>query len=273
MTSVEKIAPRGTYAQVVTQLEARILSGEFPQDALLPPEETLATQLGVGRRALREALRSLEIKGLVEIRHGVGTRVRRNDLNSFLNALQQNVTAYLHLNRADAEQVRQLRALFESAALERLAALAGNLQEQRQAAESGDAGLYQRHHQAFHRQIVSALENPLIDMLYGQVLTLMHGAMEASAARPGTMREVIGQHQAILDALQAGDGALAQRVLRDHLERFTRAMDEVMEPAPVQGGSGRGMRPGPRTQRQEPKHEQPGLLQNVPARAGGQADQ
>lgn len=252
MTRFEKIAPRGTYAQVVAQLEGRILGGEFAENELLPPEEALAEQMGVGRRALREALRSLEIKGLVEVRHGVGTVVRRNDLNSFLAALQKNVSAYLRLNRADAEQVRQLRALFESAALARLAersqakplaALQENLQSQRQAAEAADAALYQRHHLAFHQRIVSALENPLIDMLYGQVLALMHGAMEVSAARPGTMREVIEQHQGILDALQAGDGAQAQRLLQAHLQGFSQHMAEVMEP----DNAGQGRRLGRKT--------------------------
>jgi GntR family transcriptional repressor for pyruvate dehydrogenase complex len=239
MSQLEKIAPRGTYTQIVEQLEARILSGEFPETTLLPSEETLAEQLGVGRRAVREALRALEIKGLVEIRHGVGTLVRRNDLSRFLTALQQNVSAYLHLHRADADQVRQLRALFESAALERLAAqrdparlaaLAENLLAQQQAAATHDAAGYEEYHLRFHRQIVSALDNPLIDMLYGQVLELMHMAMESSAARPGTMPQVITEHQALLAALQTGDGAQAQQLLHTHLQGFTRAMAEVMEP-------------------------------------------
>ncbi len=239
MNSLEKIAPHGAYAQVVDQLEARIISGEFPENSLLPSEEALARQLGVGRRVLREALRSLEIKGLVEIRHGVGTLVCRNDLNRFLNALQQNVRAYLQLNRADAMQVRQLRALFESAALahlierpdsSRLAALAENLQMQRQAAGMGDAALYERLHLAFHRQIVSTFDNPLIDMLYGQVLELMHSAMEATAVRPGVMAQVIEEHQAILQALQARDSAHVQRLLQAHLDGFLQNMAEVIEP-------------------------------------------
>jgi len=231
MKSIERIAPRGTYAQVVEHLETRILRGEYAENELLPPEAALAEQLGVGRRALREALRSLEIKGLVEIRHGVGTRVRRNDLRSFLTALQQNVSTYLHLNRADADQVRDLRALFESAAIARLgsqrdpaclAGLAANLQLQRQAAKAGDAATYERHHLAFHRQIVGALANPLIDMLYGQVLELMFSAMKAAAARPGVMRRVIEEHQGILDALRAEDASLAQSLLHEHLQGFPR---------------------------------------------------
>ncbi|MFZ4397213.1 MAG: FadR/GntR family transcriptional regulator, partial [Kiritimatiellia bacterium] len=55
MHSFDKIAPRGRYAQVVEQLEERILRGEFPANELLPSEAALAEQLGVGRRALREA--------------------------------------------------------------------------------------------------------------------------------------------------------------------------------------------------------------------------
>lgn len=236
MTQFDKIAPRGTYAQVVEQLEGRILRGEFPANELLPPEAALAEQLGVGRRALREALRSLEIKGLVEIRHGIGTRVRRNDLSSFLNALQQNVRSFLNLNRADAEQVRHLRLLFESAAIDclserpdaaRLAALSENLQLQRQAAGAGDAVAYQRHHLEFHRRIVNAMGNPLIDMLYAQVLELMQPNMEAVAAGAGVMKGAIREHEAILSAVQACKYAEAKRLIQEHLRRFSRRMTEV----------------------------------------------
>lgn len=236
MSSFEKIARRGTYAQVVEQLEERILRGEFPENERLPPEAALAAQLGVGRRALREALRSLEIKGLVEIRHGIGTLVRRNDLSSFLNALQQNVRSFLNLNRADAEQVRHLRLLFESAAIDslaqkpdaaRLAALAENLEQQRQAAGSEDAALYQRHHLEFHRQIVNALGNPLIDMLYAQVLELMQPNMEAVATGAGVMKGAIKEHEALFSTLQARKYADARQLILEHLQRFSRRMTEV----------------------------------------------
>jgi GntR family transcriptional repressor for pyruvate dehydrogenase complex len=227
MHSFDEIAPRGAYAQVVEQLEGRILRGEFPPNERLPPEAALAAQLGVGRRVLREALRSLEIKGLVEIRHGVGTVVRRNDLSSFLHALQQNVRSFLSVNRAEAEQVRHLRLLFESAAIDALAArpdatcltaLAEKLEQQRQAAGAGDAAAYQRHHLEFHRQIVSALGNPLIDMLYAQVLELMQPVMQATAARPGVMRGAIKEHEAIFSALQARQYAEARRLIQEHLQ-------------------------------------------------------
>jgi GntR family transcriptional repressor for pyruvate dehydrogenase complex len=236
MHSFDKIAPRGAYAQVVEQLEERILRGEFPANELLPPEAALAAQLGIGRRVLREALRSLEIKGLVEIRHGIGTLVRRNDLGSFLNALQQNVRSFLNLNRADAEQVRHLRLLFESAAIDclserpdaaGLAALSDNLQLQRQAAGARDAVAYQRHHLEFHRRIVNALGNPLIDMLYAQVLELMQPNMEAVAAGAGVMKGAIKEHEAILGALQACQYAEAKRLIQEHLQRFSRRMTEV----------------------------------------------
>ena len=236
MHSFDTIALRGTYARVVEQLEERILRGEFPANELLPPEAALAEQLGVGRRALREALRSLEIKGLVEIRPGIGTLVRRNDLNSFLKALQQNVRSFLSLNRADAEQVRHLRLLFESAAIDGLserpdaaglAALSENLQLQRQAAGAGDAAAYQRHHLEFHRRIVSALGNPLIDMLYAQVLQLMQPNMEAVSAGPGVMKGAIKEHAAILGAVQACKYAEAKQLIQEHLQRFSRRMTEV----------------------------------------------
>src|SRR5919108_2093248 len=106
---------------VVATLEEPILSGKLKDGDMLPTEEQLAAQLGVGRRAVREALKVLETKGLVQVQMGVGTVVRRTDLDSFLDSLSRNVSSYLQVNRAQAQHVMELRLLLEGAALEYLA--------------------------------------------------------------------------------------------------------------------------------------------------------
>ena len=88
--------------EVALRLEERILDGTFADGDMLPSEKQLAEQLGVGRRSIREALRVLEMKGLVEVQMGVGTLVRRNDLDSFLGML-----FYLLFERATLHGQRQ----------------------------------------------------------------------------------------------------------------------------------------------------------------------
>ena len=69
---IQTIEPRRLYRQIADQLRALIERGELPAGARLPPERDLATQLGVSRPSVREALIALEVEGLVEVRMGSG---------------------------------------------------------------------------------------------------------------------------------------------------------------------------------------------------------
>jgi DNA-binding FadR family transcriptional regulator len=67
---LQTISPRRLYRQIADQLRGLIEHGEFPVGTRLPPERDLATQLGVSRPSVREALIALEVEGLVEVRLG-----------------------------------------------------------------------------------------------------------------------------------------------------------------------------------------------------------
>ena len=72
---IQAIEPRRLYRQIADQLRALIAAGEFALGSRLPPERDLATQLGVSRPSVREALIALEVEGLVEVRMGSGIYV------------------------------------------------------------------------------------------------------------------------------------------------------------------------------------------------------
>jgi len=233
MTDLTRIEPRRTCHAVLDALEGRILSGAFPIGELLPLEARLAKQLGVGRRALREALKALELKGLIEIRAGVGATVKRNDLDRFLSSMTQNLRSYLHIKKADIAHVRDLRAILEGAALAKLAAnpaapavatMAEALAAQVVASAAADADAYQRQHFLFHEALVDGLENPLVSMIYRNVLQLMYDPMHALGQNPRTMEQSIREHRAMLNAVRAGDLSRANRVLNEHLKGFARRL-------------------------------------------------
>ena len=214
---------------VVERLEERILDGTFGDGDKLPSEKQLACQLGVGRRSVREALKVLEAKGLVEVQMGIGTVVRRSDLDSFLDVLTRNVRSYLSVNRADLEHVMQLRALLEGAALEQLAAacdedrlqkLADMVAKQREAYEAADFLAYQEWHLRFHREIVDALQNPVINMIHRQVLALVRNPMEMAGGRPQVSSRAIGDHERMVKALEGGSVTELRTILDRHLAGF-----------------------------------------------------
>jgi DNA-binding FadR family transcriptional regulator len=222
----EPISQKRTSEVVIENLEARILDGTFEYGKKLPSEEQLATQLGVGRRSVREALKVLKAKGLVDIQMGVGAIVQRNDLDSFLETLTHNVRSYLSVNRADLEHVMELRKLLEGAALERLITspnpptfqeLADSVAYQRRAFAEKDYAAYHKWHFEFHTKIVGVLENPIISMIYQQTLMLIRASMERTGSHPDIMVRAIEDHERIVDALQRGDLAESRAVLDEHL--------------------------------------------------------
>jgi GntR family transcriptional regulator, transcriptional repressor for pyruvate dehydrogenase complex len=73
---LQTIEPRRLYRQIADQLRVLIEGSEFAAGTRLPPERDLATQLGVSRPSVREALIALEVEGLVEVRMGSGVYVR-----------------------------------------------------------------------------------------------------------------------------------------------------------------------------------------------------
>ncbi|MCB1124113.1 MAG: GntR family transcriptional regulator, partial [Verrucomicrobiae bacterium] len=79
--------------EVVSQLEHQILNGDFQQGDKLPSESILSEQAGVSRRAIRDALKILETKGLIEVRKGSGAFVARNDYDLYLRSLIENVSS------------------------------------------------------------------------------------------------------------------------------------------------------------------------------------
>ena len=214
---------------VIENLETRILDGSFEDGEKLPSEEQLATQLGIGRRAVREALMVLEAKGLVDIQMGVGAIVRRNDLDNFLETLTHNVRSYLSINRADLEHVMEFRKLLEGAALERLIktsppqkleVLADAVAHQRSAFAVEDYTAYQEWHFIFHNEIVGVLENPVISMIYQQMLLLIRAPMERTGSHTEVMARAIEDHAQMVDALKRGDRTELHAVLDGHMTNF-----------------------------------------------------
>ena len=227
MQQLKPLSVNRLHEVVVEALESKILAGDYKVGELLPPEKTLSEQLNVGRRAVREALRALQAKGLVEIRMGVGTRVVRNDLDGFLSTLLDNVSNYLMQNRAELDHILEIRGVLEKYALSRILAtdpqkcaetLEALIERQREAAKENDTKLYQRYHLEYHMAIIDWLENPIISMFYDQILKLTQRRMFKSGSKPAIMRSSVREHSEIVKLLKEGaDFSAIEAALDRHL--------------------------------------------------------
>ena len=240
MANFTPIEPRRVVDIVAERMEKSILAGEFAEGDKLPSEEQLAAQLQVGRRSIREALKVLETKGLLEVQKGVGAIVVRNDLESFLWSLTCNVASYLSTDKASTQHVMELRWLMESAALERLIGqpdgdkldrLAKAIARQWEAYATQDARAYQKWHFRYHEEIIGSLDNPVISMIYKQVLYLVRARMEQAGSHLEIMQEAIGEHERMVAAVRRQSLPDLRAILSEHLSHFVAHLEQVQAEA------------------------------------------
>lgn len=234
---LERIDTRSLTDSIMAQLEEKIISGGLAEGEKLPSEQVLSEQAQVGRRAVREALKALEMKGLVEIRKGSGTFVTRNDLDSYIEMLVRNVQAYLHLDRVKLRHLLQYRELLTGGIISMLArnpdaeaitALEESIAEQSAAYRKKNNAAYTRAHIRFHTIIVESLDNPVATMMYSQIVKLLEPTMKRAAGKLEIMKSAIREHQQILDAIKSGDATRAQHAFHSHMELSMANLEKML---------------------------------------------
>ncbi len=198
--------------QIKDALLQRILQGTYaPGERIV--EIRVAQEFGVSQAPVREALRELEILRLIESEPFRGARVR---------GVRPEEIAEIYPVRAALEEVAA------RAAAPRLAGdvepLAEELEGMRATAAAGDLHRFVAHDVAFHRCIVAASGNrTLIEMwetLHVDLRTRL------TLIQRGDLHEVAERHVAVMQALDVGDGMLAGRLVREHIEGFGQAIAE-----------------------------------------------
>ncbi len=215
-------------------LRARIRSGEWPEGMALPAERDLAAQTGLSRTTVREALRILEIDGLIQIRpgRGGGARVRRPRGDEMTRQLElfiwgRNITAeHLHDVRTALEALGA-----EGAARHRTDADIADLIAKTEAVEAnvGNLRRYLDANVDWHMAVVRASHNELLIAVMEVLSNAIHQATELEAFDSDEVRAAtLKIHRAILDAIVAQDAEAARRRMTRHVSA---ARDLALPPA------------------------------------------
>jgi GntR family transcriptional regulator, galactonate operon transcriptional repressor len=212
---------RGLHGEVVHTIGLQIVSGELQPGDPLPPEDELTSDLSVSRTVLREAVRVLAAKGLVQARPKTGTRVRER---SDWNVLDPDVLSWRTESAYDqklyVETTEVLLAIEPLAA--RLAATRArdeelaSIAEAFAAMESGvdDQAAYLAADLEFHGRILASCHNELLEHL-GRVLRAVLRATFSLTTTPSrSRRRALPLHRAILDGIVAGDEDAAEFAAR-----------------------------------------------------------
>jgi DNA-binding FadR family transcriptional regulator len=209
------------HGEVVHTIGLQIVGGELQPGDPLPPEDELTSDLSVSRTVLREAVRVLAAKGLVQARPKTGTRVReRQDWN----ILDPDVLSWRTETSHDQklyEETTEVRLAIEPLAA-RLAATRATddevaaIAEAFAAMESGvdDQSAYLAADLEFHGRILASCHNELLEHL-GRVLRAVLRATFTLTTTPSrSRRRALPLHRAILDGIVAGDEDAAEIAAR-----------------------------------------------------------
>lgn len=219
---------RPAYQQVADQLLELILSGQLAAGHRLPSEAELALSFGVSRSTVREALRVLASRDLIETTRGAagGTFVRRVELSQVSDYLETSIGLMSGGDAISVADMLEAREVLEVPAA-RLAAERrhdDHVRLMREAIEreqlSGGRDVRFREHRHFHAIVVQASGNGLLGLMTEPVFRVLQTKFLDPEVPRGFWEHVDHDHHAITAAIEARDPEAAAVAMHDHLVRL-----------------------------------------------------
>jgi GntR family transcriptional repressor for pyruvate dehydrogenase complex len=233
-------SPRA-WETVLQRIETDLLSGALVPGDHLPPERALATELGVGRSSVREAIRVLEVLGLIRTQTGSGPQsgaiiiARPSGGMSALMRLQVAAQGFL------VTDVVKTRLVIEAAVVAELARFEGGA-DLREALELLDAmddddelteAEFLALDQAFHLALAVASGNEVIASMTAGLRNSVESYVTDGASRlpswDATSARLKHEHRGIIAAIDAHDPLLASQRIRDHIEAYYAEISAVRD--------------------------------------------
>jgi GntR family transcriptional repressor for pyruvate dehydrogenase complex len=220
LSAVTPIAPQRA-ARIATQLIELINLQKLNPGDRLPPERALADLLEVSRPSLREALHILQAQGLVLIKHGQGTFIQEPIVAQELRASMLSTTHGLN-ELFDAREVLEVPAAKWAAVKvtkENIRLLRATLNQIDNVTSISpiDFDQLQILDAKFHLTIVGIAGNRFINQTLNVLQDVMKMSMETTLRIPGRSEISRSEHNAILAAIESGNGELASQLTMKHI--------------------------------------------------------
>ena len=219
-TSFETVRRNKVYEEVARQIERLILKKLQPGDKL-PSERELAETLGVSRSSIRDAIRSLELMGMVEPRQGAGTIVREVSAESLINPIANA----LKRKEALVGELLDFRKMLEpplaaraatNASSEEIAEMEDILERQQKKLNRGENAITED--SEFHYTIALASGNSVVLKVLDTLMDLLRDTRERSLQVEGRPQKSVAGHRRILAAIKKHDAEGAKSAMRRHIE-------------------------------------------------------
>jgi len=221
MVGFEAIPRNKVYQEVAKQLERRITEELKPGDRL-PPERELVRMLGVSRSSVRDAIRTLELMGLLQPRQGIGTVVCHpaaapaNPLAAALLEKRKMVAELLDVRKMIEPPLARRAALHVSR--DEIAHMEDIVARQEAKVRGGELGIEED--SEFHYGIALASGNSVVLKVVDVLMDLLRETRERSLQVEGRQEKSLAGHRRILSALKRGDAAADEAAMKRHLHEM-----------------------------------------------------
>lgn len=221
---LQAVETRRLYRQIADQIHALIAAGEYVPGSRLPPERTLAKQLGVSRPSVREALIALEVEGMLDVRVGSGIYVTQPGEHGGSEAREAIKDA------SGPFEVIRARWIIEGecAALAAKNASTAQIRAIREAHASMVRESKSHHNpleadRLFHVRVAEAGGNSalvlVVQTLWDQRIGPLYRSLERKLEYPRMAAETVREHRAIVAAIVKRDARGARAAMRQHMTR------------------------------------------------------
>lgn len=222
----EKIEHEGISEKIIAYVKNQIIDGTLKAGQRLPSEDTLASQMGVGRGTIREALKVLSYTGFLEKRNN-RTYVSDRTMKGYSPA---DITIAIHRFEGYMEIIGVRRVIEpELAALaasrgkaEDIASLSASLKEMEDWENNPDR--FSQHDNEFHLALAHASGNALFEEIMKSIQKVMRSNLTMVIQRTNISPRSLDYHKKIFEAVKEGNPAKARRVTLSHIVDIEKAM-------------------------------------------------
>lgn len=226
-TRAQTLHPGSRSAQLAAELGRRIVGQVYPPASVLPPEASLLQEFGISRTVLRDAIKSLESKGLLQARQRVGTAVTPS---AEWNMLDAEVLAWVAQSGADPDfliRLTELRQIVEPGACALAAQKADAAAMQRlesawarmvAAAAADDPSAFVAADRDFHIALLLAADNPYLASICAAIAAALTISLQHTNSTVARNRASLVTHERIVVSLRQRDGQAAAEHSRAQLD-------------------------------------------------------
>lgn len=215
------IRSRKTFEEVLGEIKRLIFAGTLKPGDRLPAELELASQFGVARQTVREALRVLELSGFIHVQQGGGGRIIKNTVsdsisNSFIDAIQMNSVSVAELTaaRLEIEKITLTYAV-QNADDSDIRLLSENIAQAKEKIRRGSQAFDEN--VQFHRILARAAKNKVFEIVLQALMLVVSDFLSKREPNIHSSNEVIDIHETIFQAIVSRNTKYALALLENHI--------------------------------------------------------